>query len=339
MFSKVFRGTVALSIAMAFVVFVAGCDSSIIPTGDDVGNRYQFGTPLPKWMTFSRDGTKLVYERANVLVLVTDPELRDPVAMTGNDPYEHPSFSPDGAWVVYDYRPERFRQSDLWARPVDYSAVPRRITDSYARDFMPQWSGDGKWVSFHSTRNPVNNIWVVPAAGGEPLALGTAQATERSHAWSPDGARLAFERLTGNNTDIWVGDPTTGQVELLVESPASDKQPVWRPDGEAIGFLSFVNGKWNISVREFDEAEPRRITSVSSNIASFGWLMGGRAVIYQTVDKALYAQMDEEGASPVKLRDVTDFTVSPDGMRYVYIGATDDQNRVLVDPIPTEFLP
>src|ERR1044072_9310754 len=52
----------------------------------------------------------------------------------------------------------------------------------------PAWSPDGKWIAF-SMRG---DIWRVPAAGGEAIALTQGPAYHFEPAGSPDGTRLAF---------------------------------------------------------------------------------------------------------------------------------------------------
>ncbi len=62
----------------------------------------------------------------------------------------------------------------------------------------PQISPDGQWIAY-SVKTPLlkedkneERIWMIPAAGGEAIAL-TVEGTSSSHPrWSPDGKYIAF---------------------------------------------------------------------------------------------------------------------------------------------------
>lgn len=42
-------------------------------------------------------------------------------------------------------------------------------------DYNPKWSKDGKWISFISYRNNLQQIYIVPKEGGEPKMVSDAQ--------------------------------------------------------------------------------------------------------------------------------------------------------------------
>src|SRR5881628_630529 len=74
------------------------------------------------------------------------------------------------AGVANDGRVAFTYQDDIWVVDAD-GANPRRLTNNIARDFSPRFSPDGKWIAFTSARTGNNDVFIVPAAGGEPKQL------------------------------------------------------------------------------------------------------------------------------------------------------------------------
>jgi len=75
----------------------------------------------------------------------------------------------------------------------------RRVTTGDSDDVVPSWSRDGRWVYFVSNRSGENQVWKVPAEGGEAVQV---TRKEGSQPLSPStagtftmlraGMRLAF---------------------------------------------------------------------------------------------------------------------------------------------------
>jgi dipeptidyl aminopeptidase/acylaminoacyl peptidase len=66
-------------------------------------------------------------------------------------------------------------------------------------DSRPRWSPDGRWIAFLRVAEPGGKgpdgkpqLWVVPAAGGEPRKLCEHPLGAAGPVWSPDSTRLAY---------------------------------------------------------------------------------------------------------------------------------------------------
>jgi TolB protein len=106
----------------------------------------------------------------------------------------------------------------------------------------PAWSPDGAWIAF-SMRG---DIWKVPAAGGEAIALTHGPAYHFEPAWSPDGSRVALSMDIEGNLDIGVVSATGGDIERLTTDPRVDVEPAWSRDGSALYFVSARGGGFDI---------------------------------------------------------------------------------------------
>ncbi|NIZ91336.1 S9 family peptidase [Kineococcus rubinsiae] len=107
-----------------------------------------------------------------------------------------PSLGPDGARaVVAVTRPDVAADayaSRLWQVPTDGSAAATPLTRG-PRDDAPRHSPDGTAIAFlRSTPGGRAQVHVVPAAGGEPVAVTDQHLGVASFSWFPDGRRLVF---------------------------------------------------------------------------------------------------------------------------------------------------
>ncbi|MEP6620242.1 MAG: PDZ domain-containing protein [bacterium] len=95
----------------------------------------------------------------------------------------HPTIS--GNAIVFAYA------GDLWATSRTGGAA-RRITSTPEVEGDPLLSPDGSMIAF--TRTAANNtdVFVVPAAGGEPKRLTWHPGLDRVRAWTRDGRRVIF---------------------------------------------------------------------------------------------------------------------------------------------------
>jgi dipeptidyl aminopeptidase/acylaminoacyl peptidase len=59
----------------------------------------------------------------------------------------------------------------------------------------PQWSPDGQWIAFVSSRSSKKNLWLIRPTGGEAQQLSDMKAGVGNFKWSPDGQWLAFTAI------------------------------------------------------------------------------------------------------------------------------------------------
>lgn len=107
-----------------------------------------------------------------------------------------PVLSPDGTQVVYNVRSIDLNanrgQLDLWSLDVTQrDAVPRQLTTHPQNDYSAQWSRDGRWLYFLSSRSGSTQLWRLPAAGGEARQVTNLPLDVTSYQLSPAGSHLA----------------------------------------------------------------------------------------------------------------------------------------------------
>jgi dipeptidyl aminopeptidase/acylaminoacyl peptidase len=106
-----------------------------------------------------------------------------------------------------------------------------------------QPSPDGKWVAFVSDRDGWDHIYVMPAAGGEPVQITKGKFEAWRPQWSPDGTRIAFDANSeGNygNRQLYVatigGAPATAKIDAVTSGRGTNIAPQWSPDGTRLAY-------------------------------------------------------------------------------------------------------
>jgi dipeptidyl aminopeptidase/acylaminoacyl peptidase len=104
-----------------------------------------------------------------------------------------PDVSPDGKLAAFtvrdtDYESNRGR-TDVWLANVDGSSV-RRLTTNPENDSSPQFSPDGKWVYFTSTRTGSSQVWRISIAGSEAEQVTKLPLDVNGFVLFPDGKRV-----------------------------------------------------------------------------------------------------------------------------------------------------
>ena len=168
-----------------------------------------------------------------------------------------PAWSPDSRSVAF------LRDGDLFRAPVgDPDAVA--LTGGLAGVRAPAWSPGGETVAVMAGASGSQDVWLVPAAGGEPrqLTSGAMSADEVRFgvSWSPDGGTVAY---VANNADywqdeIWLAEVASGAERQLTTSlRAISAVPAWSPDGSRLAVLGVKKDQyWYLDIADLYLLDP-----------------------------------------------------------------------------------
>ncbi len=108
------------------------------------------------------------------------------------------SISPDGTWIAFTISEPRTEgeQSDYLTHIHLVSAdgaQQYQLTRGDVSASNPQWSPDGNYLSFTSTRGgDGNQVWMIDPSGGEAWQVTSAEGSVGRYQWSNSGDHIAF---------------------------------------------------------------------------------------------------------------------------------------------------
>ena len=114
-----------------------------------------------------------------------------------NDLHIQPTISPDGKeMILVSNRGIPLGSGAIWRAPIESDAMTkakRILREETLYRTRPQWSHDGKRILYSSHRgSQYNNLYVLPAVGGEPYQLTFGEWDHFDPRWSPDGEWIVY---------------------------------------------------------------------------------------------------------------------------------------------------
>ncbi len=211
-----------------------------------------------------------------------------------------PAWSPDGRSLAYVSLSGRSKLATLDAAGAWEGEVePVELTDGALEVDEPAWSPDGVTIAFTvTTENGDNEIWTIPAQGGEPqLLLGNAEGPS----FSPDGERLAFVELGERESAIAVLDLGSGDITRLTDPADRGITPQWSTDGSQIAYTSGT-GDFDVWIVDVASSESHRLVGETDREWWPCWTGAGEVA---------YARFNPETLHDIWLVDLVGGTMTP----------------------------
>jgi len=280
--------------------------------------------------SFSGTGA-LVYVPVSVqatqrrLMWVSRSGVEQPVAAPARA-YRGPRLSPNGQEVAVAVEGQ---ETQVWLYNLSRDTLTR-LTFQGSTNFNPNWTRDGKRITFTSIGQGLRWQAADGSGGSEVLReLGGAP-----NSWSPNGQLLAFDDSTSSTgQDIGVLHLVDHKVEQFLATPFNEGAAQFSPDGRWLVYVSNESGRNEIYAQPYPGPGGKLQISTDGGGEPL-WNPNGRELFYRSRDrmmavdintqpsfsagkpKVLFTGQYQPSSSPVPNAN---YDISHDGQRFLIL--------------------
>ncbi|MEM7511341.1 MAG: S9 family peptidase [Bacteroidota bacterium] len=266
---------------------------------------------------------------------LSDPSFEEIISL---ESVSNAVISPDGKHVLFtkqsvDWKKNRYDR-EIWLSKN--GEEPFQLTNTLeGNSSNPQWSPDGKWISFLAKRGEKTQLHVLRAAGGEAIPLTHTKSDIRAYEWSPKGRTIAFLQSEDKSKEEKKRKDKYGGFS--VDDGEYKLTQLWYVDfkSESLGRMLSPAQLEDSALKATMAAKPL-IDSVDFTISSFMWSPDGKKIAIQHQPNPLINTFFKADISVYDLAADTITSLvtnpsydglvdwSPDGKSILYRTALDD---------------
>jgi Tol biopolymer transport system component/tRNA A-37 threonylcarbamoyl transferase component Bud32 len=227
---------------------------------------------------------------------------------------DHPSFSPDGSQVAFEWTGGKGNNWDIYVKLVE-GGTPLRLTSSPEPAVGPAWSPDGRQIAF---RRP-GGVYSISPLGGPERKL--TDVPVGSFAWMPDSQSLLVSsaKRAGEPRSIFEISLRTGEMRQVTSPPPQanpgdgDYTPAVSPDGRTLAFLRRVWSEADVYVQPLAGGPARRLTKRSQQLGGLVWASNREVLFSSTLlgSSSMWRMVADGSSEQQPVAGVLDGAVDP----------------------------
>ena len=202
-----------------------------------------------------------------------------------------------------------------------------QLTHGDTSCYDPEFSPDGRYLSFRTYRSGRTQVWLLPLSGGEAMQLTDAVNSVRSYKWSPDAKGIAY----------LMTDP---QTDIDKQNNAEKRDMSLRDEND-----KFVHLYMTTLAKGSEKSITRRLTEGDFHINSFDWAPDSSALVFSHRPSPSPDVWDSTDISTVSLNNGRVTTLvdrraadrypmwSPDGSMIAFPSDADDPHWALMSDL------
>ena len=205
--------------------------------------------------------TRIVYvnrqgKKFSLVVADSDGHNEQAVLMQ-NEPIMSPAWSPDGSHLAY----VSFETGHAVVYVQSLYTNQRAVVANYrGSNSAPAWSPDGKQMAVVLTRDGSSQIYLVRPDGSGLRRLTFSGAIDTEPDFSPNGQHLLFTSDRGGSAQIYRMPVAGGPAQRMTFDEGTNFSPRHSPDGKGFVFSHLINGRFHISVQDFQTGQMSLLT-------------------------------------------------------------------------------
>ncbi|RLD90994.1 MAG: hypothetical protein DRJ29_14695, partial [Bacteroidetes bacterium] len=256
------------------------------------------------------------------------------------------SLSPDGKLLAF-VDCDQNNIPSIHTAPTD-GGSPIRLTGSGFRE--PSFSPDGRFITIVKIdmKNRLGDeIYVIPATGGDPVLISDDAGAVKSPVWSPDGSMIAFlarkyEKGYNNaSNELWIaavdkkGEPTGLITRTELNNSTVSMLAGWSPDNK-IGIWLSTPDKTLLYTVPSTGGQAMQVTTKGSWMPS--WSPNGKYLYFDGINTDQLGGLEsvpvtggKVSRSPINSKyqlqpamPTGGISISPDGEKIVFVGFYSD---------------
>lgn len=192
---------------------------------------------------FSASGDRILYTSyesgfPRIYVMDVASVSKREIATAEGEMAFSPRLSRDGGSVIYSLT--NGGNTDIWRTDLA-SGQHTRLTDAPSIETAPSLAPDNSQLVFESDRSGTQQLYIMPASGGEAQRISFGEGRYGTPVWSPRGDLIAFTKVHAGRFHIGVMR-IDGSEERLLTASRLDEGPTWSPNGRVIMFTRETAG-------------------------------------------------------------------------------------------------